>query len=147
MQLKLIKTARMPDTIPFVKMGDGLMKRELDIHHVVGFECKDDNFEIENNEENREILRLIMRGESVRTRKLIEAFKDLKFKTRMDLSRMGNDTAYVLEVYDDTELVVAIFDWGNKVTFSLEEGVPEIGSDKSAKLVKILYELVIKENL
>ena len=82
----------------------------------------------------------------MKTRKLIEAFKDLGFKTRMDLCRMGTETAYVLEVYDDTEFVVAIFDWGNKVTFSLEEGVSEIGSDKSSKLIKILYELVIKEN-
>lgn len=82
----------------------------------------------------------------MQTRKLIEAFKDLKFKTRMDLSRFGNETAYVLEVYDETELVVAIFDWGNNVTFSFEEGVPEIRSDKSVKLVKILYKLVIKEN-
>lgn len=146
MQLKLLKTARVPDDIPFVKMGDGPMRRELDIHWVVDFECDDDNFEIENNEENREILRLIMRGESMKTKKLIEAFKDLKFKTRMDLSRIGNETAYVLEVYDDTDFVVAIFDWGDKVTFNLEDGVSEIGSDKSSKLVKILYELVVKEN-
>ena len=146
MQLKLLKAARTPDDIPFVEMGDGIMRCELDIHHIVGFECEDGNFDIENNEENREILRLIMRGESMQTRKLIEAFKDLKFKTRMDLSRMGSETAYVLEVYDDTDFVVAIFDWGNKITFSLEDGVSEIGNDKSIKLVKILYELVIKEN-
>lgn len=147
MQLKLIKTALIPDSIPFVKTGDVFTRRELDIYHVVDFECDDDNFEIENNEENREILRLIMRGESVRTRKLIEAFKDLGFKTRMNLTMMGSETAYTLEVYDDTDFVVAIFDWGNKITFSLEDGVSEIGSDKSIKLVKILYELVIKENL
>lgn len=147
MQLKLIKTARMPDSIPFVKMSNEPVKRELDIHYVMDFECEDSNFDIKNNEENREILRLIMRGESVQTRKLIEAFKDLRFKTRMDLRRMGPETAYVLEVYDDTELVVAIFDWGNRVAFSLEEGAALIGSDKSAKLVEILYELAIKENL
>ena len=58
---------------------------------------------------------------------------------------MGAETAYVLEVYDETELVVAIFDWGNKVTFTLEEGSSEIRCDKSVELVKILYELVIKE--
>lgn len=146
MQLKLLKTARVPDDIPFVKMGDGPMRRELDIHWVVDFECDDDNFEIENNEENREILRLIMRGESMQTRKLIEAFKDLKFKTRMDLSRIGNETAYILEVYDDTEFVVSIYDYGERVTFCLEDGAAEILSDKSVKLVKILYELVVKEN-
>lgn len=147
MQLKLIKTARMPDDIPFVKIGNKPVKRELDIHYVMDFECEDGNFDIEKNEENREILRLIMRGESVQTRKLIEAFKDLRFKTRMNLTMMGSETAYTLEVYDDTDFVVAIFDWGNKITFSLEDGVSEIGSDKSIKLVKILYELVIKENL
>lgn len=146
MQLKLLKAARTPDDIPFVEMGDGIMRRELDIHHIVGFECEDGNFDIENNEENREILRLIMKGESMKTRKLIEAFKDLGFKTRMDLTRMGTETAFILQAYDETELVVSIFDWGNKITFSLEEGVSEIGSDKSAKLVNILYELVIKEN-
>ena len=47
----------------------------------------------------------------MQTKKLIEAFKGLRFKTRMDLCRMGTETAYVLEVYDETELVVAIFDW------------------------------------
>lgn len=81
----------------------------------------------------------------MQTQKLIEAFKGLRFKTRMDLCRMGTETAYVLEVYDETELVVAIFDWGNKVTFALEEGSSEIRCDKSVELVKILYELVIKE--
>lgn len=60
MQLKLIKTARMPDKIPFVEMGDEAKSRELDIHYMVDFECEDDNFEIENNEENREILRSII---------------------------------------------------------------------------------------
>ena len=59
---------------------------------------------------------------------------------------MGTETAYILEVYDETELVVAIFDWGNNVTFALEEGSSEIRCDKSVELVKILYELVIKEN-
>ena len=81
----------------------------------------------------------------MQTKKLIEAFKGLGFKTRMDLCRMGTETAYVLEVYDETELVVTIFDWGNKVTFALEEGSSEIRCDKSVELVKILYELVIKE--
>ena len=61
MQLKLIKTARIPDDIPFVEMGDEPKLRELDIHYVVDFECEDGNFDIENNEENREILRLIMK--------------------------------------------------------------------------------------
>lgn len=64
MQLKLIKTARIPDDIPFVEMGDEPKLRELDICHVVGFEYEDGNFDIENNEENREILRLIMKEES-----------------------------------------------------------------------------------
>ena len=82
----------------------------------------------------------------MQTKKLIEASKGLRFKTRMDLCRMGTETAYVLEVYDETELVVTIFDWGNKVTFTLEEGCSEIRCDKSVELVKILYELVIKEN-
>ena len=63
MQLKLIKAVRTPNDIPFVKMGDGLMTRELDTHWVVDFECDDGDFDIRNNEENREILRLIMRGE------------------------------------------------------------------------------------
>ena len=61
MQLKLIKTARIPDDIPFVETADEPKLRELDIHYVVGFECEDGNFDIENNEENREILRLIMK--------------------------------------------------------------------------------------
>ena len=61
MQLKLIKTARILDDIPFVEMGDEPKLRKLDIHHVVGFECEDGNFDIENNEENREILRLIIK--------------------------------------------------------------------------------------
>ena len=61
MQLKLIKTARIPDDIPFVEMGDEPKLRELDIRHVVGFECEDGNFDIENNEENREILRLVIK--------------------------------------------------------------------------------------
>ena len=60
MQLKLIKTVRTSDDIPFVEMGDEPKLRELDIHHVVGFECEDGNFDIENNEKNREILRLII---------------------------------------------------------------------------------------
>lgn len=60
MRLKPIKTARLPDDIPFVEMGDGPIRRELDIYDVIGFECKDGNFDIENTEENREILRLIM---------------------------------------------------------------------------------------
>lgn len=81
----------------------------------------------------------------MQTKKLIEAFKGLGFKTRMDLCRMGTETAYVLEVYDETELVVTIFGWRNNVTFTLEEGCSEIKCDKSIKLVKILYELVIKE--
>ena len=60
MQLKLIKTVRTSDDIPFVEMSDEPKLRELDIHHVVGFECEDGNFDIENNEKNREILRLII---------------------------------------------------------------------------------------
>ena len=150
MQLKLLKAARTPDDIPFVEMGDGIMRRELDIHHIVGFECEDGNFDIENNEENREILRLIMKGESMRTQKIIKAFERIGLSVFMDFVEDYTNSYFILKVKDVgrgyNRMLVEIQEHRDSVDIYFHDDLRLLNSEKTAGIIKILYELVIKEN-
>lgn len=143
MQLKLIKTARMSDDIPFVKMGDGPVRRELDICDVVGFDCDDGNFDIVNNEENRRILKLVMRGESVQTEKLIRRFKAIGLWTERTIEDKGNGNVFVLKVYKDEDLIADIFECYGGCDFILHDGIAKQSKDVMEKVVEIIYEMVI----
>lgn len=150
MQLKLLKAARIPDDIPFVEISDGFMGRELDIHHIVGFECEDCNFDIENNEENREILRLIMKGESMRTQKIIKAFERIGLSVFMDFVEDYTNSYFILKVKDVgrgyNRMLVEIQEHRDSVDIYFHDDLRLLNSEKTAGIIKILYELVIKEN-
>lgn len=150
MQLKLIKVARIPNDIPFVEMGDEPKLRELDIHHVVDFECDDGNFEIENNEKNREILRLIMGAESLQTRKIIKAFEEIGLSVFMDFVEDYTNSYFVLDVRDAgrgyNRKLISIEEYRDSVDISFHNDLSLLNSETTVEIIKILYELVIKEN-
>lgn len=150
MQLKLIKAARIPDDIPFVEMGDVPTLRELDIHHVVGFECDGGNFDIENNEENREILRLIMKAKSMQTQKIIKAFEEIGLDVFMDFVEDYTNSYFILDVRDIgrgyNRRLVEIQEYRDSVDISFHNDLWLLNSETIAGIIKILYELVIKEN-
>ena len=145
MQLKLIKTARIPDDIPFVETADEPKLRELDIHYVVGFECEDGNSDIENNEENREILRLIMKAESMQTQKTIKAFEEIGLNTVMDFVEDGWESCLKLRIYSDGRHVVDIEEYRDSVDISFQNDLRLLNSKTTAGIIKILYELVLEE--
>ena len=145
MQLKLIKTARIPDDIPFVEMGDKPKLRELDIHYVVDFECEDGNFDIENNEEIRETLRLIMKAEGMQTQKIIKAFEEIGLNTVMDFVEDGWESYFKLRIYSDGRHVVDIEEYRDSVDISFQNDLGLLNSKTTAGIIKILYELVLEE--
>lgn len=80
----------------------------------------------------------------MQTKKLIKAFRGIGFETELYFEDMCN--AFALRVFLRSEPMIEIIDDGNRVDFLFVGSMESLDGDETAEIVKILYELVIKEN-
>lgn len=80
----------------------------------------------------------------MQTRKLIKRFKELGLETELDFEDLCG--GFILKVLLRSESIIEIIDDGNRVDFLFVGSMESLDGDETAKVVKILYELVIKEN-
>lgn len=82
----------------------------------------------------------------MQTQKIIKAFEEIGLNTVMDFVENGYESCFKLRVYSDGRHVVDIEEYRDSVDISFQNDLWLLNSDTTAGIIKILCELVIKEN-
>lgn len=86
----------------------------------------------------------------MQTQKIIKAFEDIGLSVFMDFVEDYTNSYFILKVKDVgrgyNRMLVEIQEYRDSVDISFHNDLWLVNSETTAEIVKILYELVIKEN-